>query len=196
MRKATLEGSNEASKTAAFHPAGTLLASNGWESRLRLWDPILGRPWLSLTGASASAEFSQDGRIVLSYEDKLTTYQVDPALEYRTLAHATSPPIQYGQPSIRHDGRMLAVPTTQGVVLWDLARGTELGVLGEGYASESLFEESGDLLTAGDGGVWRWPVRVDWARGVAHRPAAPAPVAWPSSNRRRPARPDRRPGMP
>ena len=36
--------------TAAFHPAGTLLASNGWERRLRLWDPVLGRPVLSLTG--------------------------------------------------------------------------------------------------------------------------------------------------
>ena len=33
-------------------------------------------------------EFSQDGRIVVSLEDKLTTYQVDPALEYRTFAHA------------------------------------------------------------------------------------------------------------
>ncbi len=35
---------------AAFHPAGTLLASNGWEGRLRIWDTVLGRPVLSLTG--------------------------------------------------------------------------------------------------------------------------------------------------
>ena len=49
-RKATLEGSTDGIDTA-FHPAGTLLASNGWEGRLRLWDPVLGRPWLSLTGS-------------------------------------------------------------------------------------------------------------------------------------------------
>ena len=53
-QKATLEGSTNSGINTAFHPAGTLLASNGWESRLRLWDPVLGRPWLSLTGASAS----------------------------------------------------------------------------------------------------------------------------------------------
>ena len=93
-RKATLEGSTNIGIHTAFHPAGTLLASNGWEGRLRLWDPVLGRPWLSVTSGSASLEFSQDGRIVLRSEDKLTTYQVDPALEYRTFAHASSQPIR------------------------------------------------------------------------------------------------------
>ena len=50
IRRATLEGHTNVGLRAAFHPAGTLLASNGWEGRLRLWDPVLGRPWLSLTG--------------------------------------------------------------------------------------------------------------------------------------------------
>ena len=44
---------------------------------------------------SATTEFSQDGRIVVSLEDRLTTYQVDPALEYRTLAHAVEPADDY-----------------------------------------------------------------------------------------------------
>ena len=38
------------------------------------------------------------------------------------------------RPSIRHDGRVLAVGTDQGVVLWDLARGTELAFLPIGNA--------------------------------------------------------------
>ena len=50
IRRATLEGTTNGGLHAAFHPAGTLLASNGWEGRLRLWDPVLGRPVLSLTG--------------------------------------------------------------------------------------------------------------------------------------------------
>jgi eukaryotic-like serine/threonine-protein kinase len=166
VRKATLEGSTNVGIIAAFHPAGNLLLSNGWEEKLRFWDPVLGRPWLSVTGGSASPELSQDGRIVLWYEDKLTTYQVDPALEYRTLAHASSVPIQYGHASIRHDGRILAVGTDGGVVIWDLARGTELGSVGTGYARDCFFEESGDLLAGGDAGVWRWPVQVDRDRGV------------------------------
>ena len=100
-----------------------------------------------------------------SFEDKLTPYQVDPALEYRTLAHASDPPINYQRPSIRHDGRLLAVGTDRGVVIWDLARGTELRFLTIGLAWHTTFEPSGDLLTSGDLGVWRWPVRVGTDRG-------------------------------
>ncbi len=121
----------------------------------------------ALTVPSSSwPEFSQDGRIVVSSDDKLTTYQVDPALEYRTLARATIQPIEYAHASIGHDERILAVGTEHGVVLWDLAQGTELGLLGIGLAYHSLFEESGDLLTSGSLGVWRWPVKVDTDRGV------------------------------
>ncbi len=47
IRRVTLEGSTNGGLQAAFHPAGTLLASNGWEGRLRIWDTVLGRPVLS-----------------------------------------------------------------------------------------------------------------------------------------------------
>ena len=46
--------------SVAFHPAGTLLASNGWEGRLRLWDPASGRERLSLSMRLARAV--QQGR--------------------------------------------------------------------------------------------------------------------------------------
>ena len=163
--KATLGGSWNGGIHTAFHPAGSLLASNGWEGRLRLWDPILGRPWLSVTGSSDFPEFSRDGRIVLSYGDKLTTYQVDPALEYRTLAHASSQTLNYARPSIRRDGRLLAVGTDRGAAIWDLARGTELAFLPIGNAWHLMFEASGDLLTNGTDGVQRWPIQLDLDRG-------------------------------
>jgi WD40 repeat protein/tetratricopeptide (TPR) repeat protein len=159
-RKATLVGHTNGGLRAAFHPAGTLLASNGWEGQLRLWDPVLGRPVLSLASAFWP-EFSRDGRIVVAVEDQLTEYQADPALEYRTLAHAFREPIDYARASIRRDGRVLAVGTSRGVVLWDLARGTELAYLPIGSAAHVLFEESGDLLTSGSIGMWRWPSRLD-----------------------------------
>ena len=47
--KRLFDGHTNAGLDVAFHPAGTLLASSGWDNRLRLWDAVLGRPVLSLT---------------------------------------------------------------------------------------------------------------------------------------------------
>ncbi len=160
IRTSTLEGHSAKGVHVAFHPAGTLLISNGWEGRLWLWDAILGRNWLTVTGES-NPEMSRDGRVVVSLEDKLTTYQVDPALEYRTFAHISGRQMDYQRPTIRHDGRLLAVGTDQGVVLWDLARGTELAFAAIGTTWNVMFDSSGDLITSGALGVNRWPIRLD-----------------------------------
>jgi WD40 repeat protein/tetratricopeptide (TPR) repeat protein len=165
ISRARLEGSANAGLHAAFHPAGNLLASNGWESRLRIWDAVLGRPVLSVTGTSPTTPaFSRDGRIVLLSEGRLTTYQVDPALEYRSLVHTSSEPMSYQRPSIRRDNRLLAVGAETGVVLWDLKSGTECAFLPMRSAREVMFEANGDLLTSGPAGVRRWPVQLDAGR--------------------------------
>jgi WD40 repeat protein/tetratricopeptide (TPR) repeat protein len=179
-RKATLDGFNNLGLGASFHSAGTLLASNGWEKRLWLWDPVLGRRWLNLTGAS-NLVFSRDGRIVVSREHRLMTYQVDPALEYRTLAHASSPRLDYQRASIRCDGRLLGVGSDRGVVLWDLVRGAELAFLPIGLAWGTTFEPSGDLLSSGVLGVWRWPIRFEPERGE-YRIGPPHPLPLPASD--------------
>ncbi len=180
IRRATLEGHTNYGMNAAFHPAGTLLASNDFDGRLRLWDPILGRPVLSLSGGRGP-EFSRDGRIVVSLEDKLTTYQVDPALEYRTLAHASRERMDYHRPSIRQDGRLLAVGTDRGVILWDLPRDTELAFLPVGDVWGLMFEPSGDLITSGSAGVQRWSIRLDPGR-VEVRIGPPRQLPFPASD--------------
>ena len=85
--RGVLEGHTNEGLGAAFHPAGNLLASDGWEGRLWLWDPVLARPWLNVSGGWRCS-FSHDGRVALSREDQLTILQVDPAPEYRTLRAA------------------------------------------------------------------------------------------------------------
>jgi serine/threonine protein kinase/WD40 repeat protein len=166
-RKCVLEGWTSERVNAAFHPSGTLLASNGWEGRLRLWDPVLGRPILSLGADWYATEFSQDGRITAVHDEAMTTYEVEPALCYRTFAHAFGAAIPYYRASIRRDGRILALGTNEGVALWDLASGTELPFLPIGRTTYALFEASGDLLTLSTGppSVWRWPVQLDRVRG-------------------------------
>jgi eukaryotic-like serine/threonine-protein kinase len=167
---------------AAFDPTGTLVASNGWESRLRLWDSALGRSVLSLTSSGfLMPDFSNDGRIVVSREDRLITYQLDPALEYRTFAHAFSERMHYERASIHRDGQILAVGTERGVAFWDLARGTELPFLPIGNSRHVMFEASGDLITSGSGAVWRWPVRLEPEPGE-FRIGPPSPVPLPDSD--------------
>jgi eukaryotic-like serine/threonine-protein kinase len=159
--KARLAGSTNNGFRAAFHPAGKLLASNGWENRLWIWDAVLGRQVIGVAAEhSVAPEFSSDGQIVLQAEGQLTTYQVDPALEYRALVHVSSEPITYRRPSIRSDNRLLAVGGETGVFLCDLARGTECAFLPIKGTWQVMFEPGGDLLTSGAAGVQRWPVHL------------------------------------
>ena len=73
--------------------------------------------------------------------------------------------MDYADPWIRHDGRVLAVGSDRGAVLWDLARGTELAFLPIGNAWSLMFDPSGDLITNGSMGVQRWPIQLDTDRG-------------------------------
>ncbi len=151
--------------TIAFHPAGTLLASSGWNSRLRFWDTASGRERLSLICGGPPA-FSKDGRMFVWQGNEVSPWRVDPALEYTTLAYASNHLLNLARPSIHRDGQLLAVGNDRGIALRDLAKKTELGFLTIGLAWHSMFEPSGDLLTNGTAGVLRWPVRTDPASGV------------------------------
>src|SRR5579883_604835 len=125
LRKAVLVDHVNGGPGVAFHPAGTLLAGLDRWKGLRLWDPALGRLALTMDGTNRP-QFSRDGRIIVALRDRLTTYRVEPALEYRTFALGSAGPDQFLRASIRRDGRVLAVGTSRGVTLWDLARCTEI----------------------------------------------------------------------
>jgi WD40 repeat protein len=163
--RAQLEGATSGGLHASFHPVSNILASNGWENELRLWDANLGRPVLTLNGENSTEPvFSSDGQIVVRSEDRLTTYWIDPADEYRSLIHARRVTTRFHRPSIRGDHRLLALGTSNGVVVWDLARGTECDFLRIAFARQVIFEATGDLLTSGAIGVQRWPVQLDSTR--------------------------------
>ena len=83
IRRASLEGLTGTIVGAGFRPAAPSSQAIGLPvpgCRLR-WDTVLGRPIMSVSSTFShnSSEFSQQGRIVISVEDVLTTYEVDPA---------------------------------------------------------------------------------------------------------------------
>ncbi len=164
IRRGTLDGLGSGGPRIAFHPAGTLLALNDWSGQIRLWDASVGRQVLSLISTDGP-EFSPDGRIVIAFEDRVTTYRVDPAHEYRTYAHASDSPVSYARPSVRLDGRLLAVGTDHGAALWDLATGIEIAFLPIGNAWHLMFDSSGALITSGSMGVQRWSIDLDTVHG-------------------------------
>ncbi len=80
------------------------------------------------------------------------------------LIHASKTMASFHRPSIRHDQRLLAVGNFNGVILWDLAKGTECGFLPIPRAFQIVFDGNGDLLARGANGVERWPVQLDTNR--------------------------------
>ena len=97
--------------------------------------------------------------MVVATGDRLTTYEVEPGLEYRTFVHASREPIDYGAVSIRPDGRVLALGTSRAwrSGTWPAARSSPSW---RSARSRARFEASGDLLVAGATGVRRWPLRL------------------------------------
>ena len=181
IQKAKLVGTTNAGIRVDYHPAGTLLASKAWDGRLRLWDAVMGRPLLGLPAESGESEFSHDGRITVVLEDQILTYEVDPALEYRSFAHASDGPLHLERASLRRDGRLLAVGTNHGVELWDLVSGRELAYLQIGLAWLLMFEASGDLLTSGAAGIRRWPIELD-QDNHRFKIGPPVQLPFPASN--------------
>jgi WD40 repeat protein/tRNA A-37 threonylcarbamoyl transferase component Bud32 len=161
-----LEGHKNFGVTPYFNRANHLLASNGWENTLRLWDPATGRQLLSLPSRWDST-FNRAGDQILLRGKSPEVWKVAGGREYRTFA--SHPPQGKQEPygcAVSPDGRLLAVGMRDGTRLWAMDSGEELAYLPTGFTFTVLFQPSGDLLTCDhDGlGLERWPIRPDPAR--------------------------------
>jgi len=155
-----LEGHKNYGLVAAFNPAGDLVASNGWEAMLRLWDPRTGRQLLSMP-VGGYPKFNRAGDRILLRPKAPQIWEVADGREYRTFIGdpVRGKKVPYGG-SISPDERFLAVGSEDGTVIREMATGNELAHLRTGKTWHVLFQPSGDLLTSSaNTGLMRWPVR-------------------------------------
>jgi WD40 repeat protein len=194
-----LEVNAAAGTNFTFNPAGTLVASNGWNGVLRLWDPLTGRQLFSThTGIQTPApQFSADGRFLAAtqHDNKLRIWEIDAANEYRTLvASPLKGKRPYDSVAVSPDGRFLAGGAEGAFALWDLPTGKELvfheGASLNGVAFERGSRREGDadtqeatLLSMGANGLLRWPIRAEPLTGAVDF-GPPEKVPCPAANSR------------
>jgi WD40 repeat protein len=170
--RGVLEGQESNVVKLAFNPAGTLLASFGWDNTTRLWDPAGGKELLQITGDML--EFSPDGRHMAYVAGKeLGIWEVADGGVCRILAH----PGNLMKSDFNADGRLLLAATDAGCYLWDVLGGKQLATLEDIRTESALFLPSGDILTSPyNRGVNRWRVRPAEQGAIHVGPPLPLPV--------------------
>jgi WD40 repeat protein len=146
---------------AAFSPAGDCLLSNDWSYTLRLWDPRTGRQLLQ--APSRATTFSLHGDLLAEGSGPgLRPLRVAARRPLRALA----PPGDSGGrrlsgAHISPDGRLLFVSRSDALAVLDWASGAELASISHPNSCVVSVDSHDGLLTAGPGGVLRWPVRAE-----------------------------------
>ena len=153
VARAVLHGHHRSLIRLTFGPRDDLLASDGWDGRIWLWDPRDGRALVTTAGTLAGP-FSPDGRWLPTRSGLL---EVAPA-ECRTLL--TGAGNVMGRPAFSPDGRLLVLSIGD-IRLYDASSLRQVAVVPFGYGT-AFFQAAGDgLILYGEAGLVRRPVREE-----------------------------------
>jgi tetratricopeptide (TPR) repeat protein/WD40 repeat protein len=169
-----------------FAHSGYLLATSGWDDTTRLWDGVSGEALAVAPVAFKGGFAPDDRRLAFLAGDKVGVWDVDVALECRTLH-----PEMLGNRSekqaaawvlaadVSPDGKLVATGDGSGVHLWDADSGRELAQLQSGPCDTVLFHPDGkSLVITGDSGLDRWPIRPDLDGGAEGLRIGPPELMW------------------
>ncbi len=152
--------------TVSVSRSGQLMStSSGWMGGVKFWHPYTRKLLLTVPSLNVHPSApAPDGRMYTYRIDgtRIQLWATEPSPVLRVLVRgpARGPVGEYRRSSIHPNGRLLAVGSSQGVSLFDLSSGLDVGHLDLGYNVTTQFDPStGDLLTFGTLGLFRWPVR-------------------------------------
>jgi serine/threonine protein kinase/WD40 repeat protein len=159
----TLEGHKSADTWCSFDTTGQWLVSNDWDGVLRLWEVSSGRQLLSFSaGGYPMIRVSPEGLVPVTRLGDITKLQLlrlHRTSVYRSLVVGL-PPNEHGiYVGVHPEGRIFWVWNSHHLMLADLETGQEVANFPIANGQPLLWEPSGALLTAGDWGLMRWPVR-------------------------------------
>ncbi len=149
---AVLHGHHRPLIRLQFSPNDDLLATDGWDGRIWLWDPHDGRPLVTTAGTLAGP-FSPDGRWLATRAGLL---EVASAQCRRFVGDGAV----MGRPAFSPDGRLFALGS-DAIRLFDAAAWRPAGVVPFGYGAVLFQPADGALVLYGPSGLVRRPVRVE-----------------------------------
>jgi WD40 repeat protein/predicted Ser/Thr protein kinase len=184
--RGVLKGHQDQTRFLAFS-SGDVLASTAWDDTVRIWDPWALRERVVCAGYDWPPQFSADGQWLGMGLDRksIGICKVADGRECRMVpAHEGAPGDAPVSLAISRDGGLLASTARDGVRIWDLANGRQIGSLPSGESLATFFDDDGHcLLTCDPLGLRSWPIerlasggRFEVTAGapttIAHAPAS------------------------
>jgi serine/threonine protein kinase/WD40 repeat protein/tetratricopeptide (TPR) repeat protein len=162
-RAAALWGHRNVGGRATFTPDGDGLLAESWRAwgrgLLRLWDWRTGKQTLQHAGIS-NLQFGPAGHLLIQDGNRLSRAAFAGGREYRSIVQQSGvgKDVGYGVVAVHPGGRLVANNMSDCTRLFDLETGDELAAVPQ-KRYQLAFQADGALLTNGDRGLLRWPIR-------------------------------------
>jgi WD40 repeat protein len=157
-----LPGHTEGIRAVLFHPAGTWLASSGFDAAVRIWDVASGRNVRTLLKTGGPIAFSPDGRwMACQHAEPRTIVDVWEMASGRRKFQLVGHSHWVHSVAFSPDGtRLVSASVDQTAKIWDMTTGFEVLTLrgSKGVINVVAFSPDGQLLATGgeDGTVRLW----------------------------------------
>jgi serine/threonine protein kinase/WD40 repeat protein len=178
-----LRGHESKPITVKFNHAADILASASWDGTIRLWDPWTGKQLLTAPGAWTFQFSPDDTRLASTLGGgKVGLWRVAASSVCRALRGRSWRLDHLWGVDFSPDGRLLASAGNQGIRLWDVELGTELGRVATGQHECVLFQpDSSGLIAYGPAGLRRWPIQLNRMIAKTTRPLSVWSAASPQT---------------